>query len=401
MSQQLINHSNDLKRLRDEGYDVEVKSNYLLIRNVPYVNSAKDIQFGTLVTELTLAGDLTTKPHTHVAYFIGEHPCNKDGSKMVKIQHQSGEKSLDRDLVVHHSFSSKPSGGYKDYYDKMTTYVAIISSPANSIDSNVTARTFPVILSKEGESVFNYIDTASSRAEINVVTRKLELGRIGIVGLGGTGSYVLDLIAKTPVREICIFDGDKFLQHNAFRSPGAPSVEELKVEPKKVAYFKDRYSKMHRNIIASDCYIDVSNIDQLQGMDFVFLCLDRSESKRLIVEKLEVLDIPFIDVGMGVELVDDSLHGVLRVTTSTDKKREHVRGKNRIPFSDGYGTNEYSKNIQIADLNALNAALAVIKWKKLFGFYKDFENEYFSTYTIDGNSLINEDQYESQDEAHA
>ena len=240
--------------------------------------------------------------------------------------------------------------------------------------------------------MFNYIDTASSRAEINVVTRKLELGRIGIVGLGGTGSYVLDLIAKTPVKEICIFDGDKFSQHNAFRSPGAPSVEELKVEPKKVAYFKDRYSKMHRNIIASDCYIDVSNVDQLQGMDFVFLCLDRSESKRLIVGKLEVLDIPFIDVGMGVELVDDSLHGVLRVTTSTAKRRGHVRAKNRIPFSDGDGTNEYSKNIQIADLNALNATLAVIKWKKLFKFYKDFENEHFSTYTIDGNTLINEDQ---------
>lgn len=401
MLQQLINHSNDLKHLRDEGYDVEIKSNYLLIRHVPYVNSAKEIRFGTLVAELTLAGDLTTKPHTHVAYFIGEHPCNKDGSKMVKIQHQSMEKTLDRDLVVHHSFSSKPSGGYKDYYDKMTTYVAIISSPANSIDSNVTARTFPVILSEDGESVFNYIDTASSRAEINTVTRKLELGRIGIVGLGGTGSYVLDLVAKTPVREIWLFDGDKFSQHNAFRSPGAPSIEELKEESKKVVYLKNRYSKMHRNIVANDCYIDASNVDRLNGMDFVFLCLDRSESKRLIVEKLEALGISFIDVGMGVELVDGALHGVMRITTSTVKKREHVRDKNRIPFSGVDGTNEYSKNIQIADLNALNATLAVIKWKKLFGFYKDFENEHFSTYTIDGNSLINEDQYESQGEAHA
>lgn len=394
MSQQLINHSKDLKLLRNEGYDVEVQSNYLLIKHVPYVNSARKIQFGTLVTELTLAGDLTTKPHTHVVHFIGEHPCNKDGSKMVAIEHQSVEKILDRDLVVQHSFSSKPSGGYKDYYDKMTTYVAIISSPANSIDPNVTARTFPVILSELGESVFKYIDTASSRAEINAVTRKLELGRIGIVGLGGTGSYVLDLVAKTPVKEICLFDGDKFSQHNAFRSPGAPSIEELKEEPKKVVYLKNIYSKMHRNIVAIDYYLDASKIDRLESMDFVFLCLDRSESKRLIVEKLEAIGIPFIDVGMGVELVNDSLHGVLRITTSTVKKREHVRDKNRIPFSDVDGTNEYSKNIQIADLNALNAALAVIKWKKLFDFYKDLENEYFSTYSIDGNSLINEDYYE-------
>jgi len=242
--------------------------------------------------------------------------------------------------------------------------------------------------------VFNYIDTASSRAEINVVNRKLELGKIGIVGLGGTGSYVLDLVSKTLVREICLFDGDKFLQHNAFRSPGASSVEELKEKPKKVFYLKSKYSKMHRNIVANDCYIDASNVDWLKGMDFVFLCLDRGEAKRLIVEKLELFGTPFIDVGMGVELVNDSLHGVMRITTSTVKKREHVWCKNRIPFSDSDGNNEYSKNIQIADLNALNATLAVIKWKKLFGFYKDLENEYFSTYTIDGNLLLNEDQCE-------
>lgn len=391
MSQQLINHSGDLKRLRDEGYDVEVKSNYLLIKHVPYVNSGKEIKFGILVSDLSLAGDVTTKPGTHVAYFSGEHPCNKDGSKMEKIVNQSVQKTLGPDLVVHHSFSSKPQGGYTDYYEKMTTYVAIISGPALSINPNVTAKTFPVIEADEGKSVFNYLDTAASRAEINAVTKRLELGRVGIVGLGGTGSYVLDLITKTPIKEICLFDGDEFLQHNAFRSPGAPSMEELRDKPKKVAYFRERYSKMHRNIVAHDGYIDDSNIDQLRGVDFVFLCLDGGEMKRLIIEKLEAFGVPFIDVGMGIELVDDALLGVLRITTSTPNKREHVRDRNRISFSDGDPNNAYSKNIQIADLNALNAALAVIKWKKLFGFYKDFENEHFSTYTIDGNTLVNED----------
>lgn len=392
MSQQLINRSPDLKRLRDEGYDVEVRSNYLLIKNIPYVNSNREIKFGVLVSELSLAGDVTTTPSTHVVYFAGNYPCNKDGSEIDQIKHQSQQTRLDQDIVVDHSFSSKPGGGYKDYYVKMTTYATIIFSPAQSIDPNVTATIFPVIESEEEESVFNYIDTASSRAGINVVTRKLELGKIGIVGLGGTGSYVLDLVAKTPVREIHLFDGDKFSQHNAFRSPGAPSVDELKKEPQKVAYFKDQYSRMHRNIVANEGYIDASNVDQLQGMDFVFLCLDRGEAKRLIVEKMEELGRPFIDVGMGVELVDEALYGVLRITTSTVEKREHVRGKNRIPFSDGDGNNDYSRNIQIADLNALNAALAVIKWKKLFGFYGDLESEYFSAYTIDGNALINEDQ---------
>jgi hypothetical protein len=95
---------------------------------------------------------------------------------------------------------------------------------------------------------------------------------------------------------------------------------------------------------------------------------------------------------MGVQLVDDSLLGVLRITVSSNQKRDHIKSKARIPFSDGDVNNDYSRNIQIADLNALNAALAVIKWKKLIGFYRDLENEHFSTYTIDGNKLINEDQ---------
>ena len=95
---------------------------------------------------------------------------------------------------------------------------------------------------------------------------------------------------------------------------------------------------------------------------------------------------------MGVNLVDDALLGVLRVTTSNLGKREHVGARSRIPFSDGDGNNDYSRNIQIADLNALNAALAVVKWKKLYGFYLDLEKEHHSTYTVDGNVLTNEDR---------
>jgi hypothetical protein len=392
MSQQLINRSSDLKHLRDEGYDVEIRSNYLVVKNVPYVNSKQEIKFGTLISELTLTGDITTRPSTHVVMFAGEFPCHIDGTEMIQIKSSPVHEIIDENLCAEHSFSSKPKNGYTDYYEKITTYATIISSPAQSLDPKITVRTFPVIESEENESVFNYIDTASSRAGINKITKKLELGRIAIVGVGGTGSYVLDLIAKTPIKEIHLFDGDKFLQHNAFRSPGAPSLEELRSEPQKVAYLKERYSNMHRYITANDFYIDASNVDQLRGMDFVFLCLDDGDAKKLIVDKLEEFRISFIDVGMGISFVDDSLLGILRVTSSTDRKRDHVKEKKRIPFSDGNRSNDYAKNIQIADLNALNAALAVIKWKKLCGFYHDLEDEHFSTYTIDGNVLTNEDR---------
>jgi len=126
-------------------------------------------------------------------------------------------------------------------------------------------------------------------------------------------------------------------------------------------------------------------------MDFVFVCIDSPSAKRVVVDKLHQCGIPFIDVGMGVSLGDDdALRGILRVTTSTKSKFEHIYGGKRISFV-GDDNDLYDQNIQVADLNALNAALAVVKWKKSQGFYADLRREHFSTYTIDGNSVTNEE----------
>jgi hypothetical protein len=388
MSQQRVSRSPDLKRLRDEGYAVEVKSNHLLVKDIPYVNAQKVVCRGTIVSELTEAGEVTTTPGTHTVMFIGDHPCNKDGSEIAQIKHTSERKDLGNGLVVNHSFSNKPPGGYKDYYEKVTRYIDIISHPALSIDPSLTLKNFAPVPVGQDESVFHYFDTASSRAGITAVTAKLVVGKLAIVGLGGTGSYVLDLVAKTPVPEIHLFDGDWLLNHNAFRSPGAPTLAQLGEKQLKVNYFTGIYSRMRRGIMPHDYYIDASNVDQLRAMAFVFLCVDEGRKKQQIVEPLIEWDVPFIDVGMGIELVDGQLGGILRVTTVTPGKRDHV--PTRISFAEG-GDDDYSSNIQIADLNSLNAALAVIRWKKHFGFYRDYEKEHNSTYTIDCNMLLGGD----------
>ncbi len=401
MSAQLIGRSPDLLRLRNEGYELELGSGeqgkgFLLVKGVPYVTTSRQVAFGTLVCMLTLAGDVTTKPGTHVAYFAGSIPCDKDGAPLTKMVIGSQPRQhLGADVYVDHTFSSKPSQlGYPDYYQLVTTYVMLLESQAQALNPAVTVKTFPVITDVAETSVFNYVDTASPRARISTVMAKLAGHRIAIVGLGGTGSYVLDLVTKTPVAEIHLFDGDVFSQHNAFRSPGAPSAETLREKPQKVNYFAKLYTPMHRGIRAHDGYLSEANVEQLRGMDFVFLCLDRGSVKQLLVRQLEGWAIPFIDVGMGIHLNEgtNSLGGILRVTASAPQQRAHVHQKQRISFGDGDAGNEYRQNIQIADLNALNAALAVVKWKKMGGFYLDLEHEHHSTYTIDGNMVLNEDQ---------
>lgn len=393
MSALPISLSPDLKRLRDEGYNLEIRAGYLLVKDIPYVDGGRELQRGILASKLDLAGDVATKPKTHVAYFIGKHPCQADGKEIEPIKNASADNTLAEGLVVNHTFSAKPKpkDSYDDYYEKVTTYVDILSGPAQAINPGVTARTFaPSVPDEKEDSVFKYIDTASSRAEIVVVTQTLAVPKIAIVGLGGTGSYVLDLVAKTPVKEIHLFDGDEFLQHNAFRAPGAPSIETLREKPRKSGYFKNIYSKMRHGIIDHEAYVTEENVEQLRDMSFVFLCMEGGVAKKLIVEKLERFGVPFVDAGLGVDHTDDALGGIVRVTTSTPEKRDHLR--KRVSFSSDEVDNEYDENIQIADLNALNAVLAVIRWKKLCGFYRDLDREHNSTYTIDGNTLDNEDR---------
>jgi molybdopterin/thiamine biosynthesis adenylyltransferase len=393
MSHQPISRSGDLKRLRDEGYDLEIRAGFLLVKDVPYVNSRKEVKRGILVMKLVLADDETSRPDDHVAYFAGEYPCKVDGTEIDKIRNTSGEHTLAEGVVIQHSFSArpKPKDSYDDYYDKVTTYVAILSGPASRIDPTATAKTFPLVTpEKDSDEPFNYIDTASSRAEIVVVTAKLKLAKVAIVGLGGTGSYILDLVAKTPVRQIHLYDGDAFLQHNAFRSPGAPSGDDLRAKHNKATYFKKLYANMHPGIVDHPVYLDATNVEELRGFDFVFLSLDKGSQKRLIVEKLEEFNVAFTDVGMGIQLTDGALGGIVRITTSTDRKRDHFRS--RVSFGDAAPDDEYDSNIQVADLNALDAALAVIRWKKHFGFYRDLKCEHHSQYSIDGNLLINEDR---------
>ena len=94
--------------------------------------------------------------------------------------------------------SAKPDGGYRDYHHKVTTYVDIFGREARQLSADATAQQWKVIVDRDVTgSVFHYADTASARQNTTDLARKLQAERVAIVGVGGTGSYVLDLVAKT------------------------------------------------------------------------------------------------------------------------------------------------------------------------------------------------------------
>jgi ThiF family len=392
MLHKLIDHSPDLKRLRDEGFEVGIKGTYILVGHVPYVNQNREVCYGTLVTDLTVAGEKAGIPRDHVIYFVGDQPCHKDGTVITALLHGQNKTQIADGIEIDRSFSNKPPNGYPDYYQKFTTYINIISGPAQSIDNSAKAQTFRLIDFEDTDSPLNYPDTNSSRAQINSLVSKLRGHKIGIIGMGGTGSYLLDFISKTLVNEIHLFDKDEFLLHNAFRAPGAAKAEALKNITSKVNYFSEIYSIMHKGIKAHNEYITSENLNKLENLHFVFICIDKGSLKKEIINYLTERKIGFIDVGMGIEISEKgTLLGMLRVTTGVDGNSDHIFNKSRISFAEPSDADLYSQNIQIAELNALNAALAIIKWKKLYGIFFDAEKEKHSLYSIEDNSIINDD----------
>jgi hypothetical protein len=371
---------------------VDVRDGHVIVANVPYVTSARMVERASVVVALTTSGERTGAPPDHTVMWTGSMPCHQDGSPISRID-AGGGGQITPNLVANHRFSSKPmpAGRYDDYYEQCTAYTRIITHEAQALDPSATAMTFTPVELSEAESVFQYLDSASSRAGIRMANEKLAISSVAIAGLGGTGSYVLDLVAKTPVAEVHLYDSDVLLNHNAFRAPGAVPLEILQTRPPKVEYYASVYSELHRGIVPHAYDLDEHNAAELDQMSFVFLCMDSGPSKRALVDRLERGEIPFIDVGMGLEEHDGSVGGIIRVTTSTPEHREQAH--THISFNDpDDGANEYARNIQVADLNALNACLAVMRWKKLLGFYRDLEQEHNTLFTVDGNHLLNEDK---------
>ena len=95
------------------------------------------------------------------------------------------------------------------------------------------------------DSVFNFQDTLTSRAEIGDLAALLKNDIIAIIGLGGTGCYLLDFLAKTPVKEIRGFDCDFYYVHNAYRSPG--HLDEKDLGKSKAGVYQRRYENFRKN----------------------------------------------------------------------------------------------------------------------------------------------------------
>jgi hypothetical protein len=398
--QKLVSHNEDILRLVENNYAIGFDSNYMIVRDIPYLDDKQQLLIGAIVTKLVFVDQERVVQDDHQVFFAGSIPHNVAGTPIPNLGGGAAQLALSEgcdDVVVQRSFSNKPMingqlRGYKDFFEKIDSYVAVISGPAMEIH-NVDPYTCRVQEEVATDSVFKFHDTLTSRAEITDLSAKLKDDVVAIIGLGGTGSFVLDFLVRTPISEIRAFDRDSFHVHNAYRSPGRLDPSEL--GKSKAEVYQSRYDNFRSGLSIESKFIDHSSVDELEGVTFVFVCVDKGPSRAGIFDLLISQGIPFIDVGMGLKRKEGMLNGMMRTTYYSTENAQQLRDKGLAELTEDLD-NLYKTNIQISELNALNASLAVIRFKQLREFYFEEISSYNLLFEIGdlkivGESDLNED----------
>lgn len=363
-----------------------------MVGKVPFLDAAGNLQEGLLVDVLEIgAGGVADRPANHRFYFAGGTPHKLDHSP-INLGGEAKEVELFDDTKSTYWTSYKMAVGqpnqnreYVDFYEKFKSYFGLISAPAKELYPEYELTPYAGVESDDPNNPFVFDDTHAARAGINDLREKLLGDRIAIIGVGGSGGYVLDLLSKSPVGSIVIFDDDDHKVHNSFRAPGPTMREDL--GRKKADLLKSRYEHSHKHVSFHPVRIRPHNIELLNDVTFVFLCVDNEQSRQSIAALLFEKGLPFIDVGMGLNRGASGLVGMLRATFSRPGAEEKARA---ALINEKYKDldNEYNANIQTADLNALNAALAVVMYKKFRGYYDELPPVWQALFTVPTNSLV-------------
>jgi uncharacterized protein DUF6791 len=370
---ELASHNEDIQRLLDKGYALRVDGAHLVVRDIFYLDQQQSLQTGALVAKLVPIDKVRVKQDDHQVYFAGGVPHGLDGHPLPNLGGGPCTISLEKqDVVVQRSFSNKPPNGFANFFDKIEHYVGLICSPAVE-RYGVSPLTYRVDNDVIGNSVFKFMDSLSSRAEISDLNAVFKTEVIAIIGLGGTGAYLLDFLVKMPVMEIRGFDGDDYHVHTAFRSPGRLNEDELG-ECKAMVYQR-RYENFRHGLKLQKKYIDSGSAADLQGVTFAFVGVDKGSARKEIFDLLIGMGIPFIDVGMGLNRKEGALAGTLRATYYSRENAAKVREMKLAEMADD-PNDLYRRHVQISELNAVNAWLAIIRYKQVRGFYVDDTHAY-------------------------
>jgi hypothetical protein len=385
----LASHNKYIADLEKQGYAIDFVGGHVVIYGLPYLDHKGNLRYGDLASPVDLKGEYEIdRPSTHQVWFRGEVPHDVNGAPL-RISATNNPREVTPNLTCLLSFSLKIEGQpYESLQAKIDTYLEALTAPAREKHGALPQSAIEQ-KAAEVQSPLRYPDTMSARDGVNDLARRLRGLRIGIVGVGGTGAYILDFLSKTHLGLIRIYDDDIVHVHTMFRMPGA--VGKRALGAKKVDVLYNIYSDFHAAIEPHPERICARNVHVLSELDFVFIAVDDGPSRDLICRYLAECSVPYVDVGMGLYRTRTGLNGMIRVAGGELADTGKLIGTEYLPAGNP-ADNEYRRQPQIGELNALNAALAVIRFKQRMGI---LDREFDSSANVFEICTFDLDHYKS------
>jgi molybdopterin/thiamine biosynthesis adenylyltransferase/proteasome lid subunit RPN8/RPN11 len=142
---------------------------------------------------------------------------------------------------------------------------------------------------------------------------RLETIRVGIVGLGGTGSLVLQQLAHLGIRDLVLIDADVVEESNLNRVVGTTRSDLGKPKVDVAAELAARINPDIRVEARRESVLQARTARSLAATDFVFNCTDSHGSRAVINQVAYQYLVPTIDMGVAI--------------TVSEAKISHITGR--------------------------------------------------------------------------
>ena len=381
------------------GFSVRVESDVVLAIRVPCLFAGGVV--GTCTIE---------KSYDHVS----GKPNDRIGGAVHAVRITADEE---RDGLVYHA-DGTPIGNHIGGDGKIWSNISIgkgsqgspeedgsasdlVHRYAKQIIGAVAAAGYSETASLTMPSPFKIPNTFEARAAIGPVQNRIRGQSIAIIGLGGTGAYVLDLAAKTPVKEIHLLDSDDVEWHTFMRAPGAPTAEEIESCRKgsllKVDYYHSKYASLREGIHPHAVRVDSPSMFReflsAHPIDYAFVCIDQltdddSPRQDVVYCALSEAAVPFIDSGVSITVEDCAIRGAV-MTSAYDAGS--VAWKVAIPNARVEGNVLGYRNVQLPEVNALAASLAVMEWRRRTEQYVSKSTSFLHKFRLERPSIVTAD----------
>lgn len=135
--------------------------------------------------------------------------------------------------------------------------------------------------------------------------------RVGIVGLGGTGSQVGQQLAHLGCAEVLLADHDRVESTNLPRLAGA-AWWDVPLRRRKTAIARRLFHRVspHTKVQLLDSLRSAGTLEALQTVDIIIGCVDNDGARLILSELAAAHLVPYLDIGVGIEPTADGANAI-------------------------------------------------------------------------------------------